>query len=244
MMYEIIITTIVLISFSGMVLTGFGRMLPIAIKAFPFIALIIFWLNSLLFRLQGQGGTLSVILVIVFYLLFIVIILPLGLGSYFFSTLDREQKIGPIITGNPQGNKLIYLIFHPGGSKLPTNTVQTFGKMLDQSDIRVEIYSAHHELQLNLKNAVAVGFSSPLYAGKIRPPVLDYINSVNFEGYKTFLILTSGGKTPHDKDVEKTSEILSGKGAEFIGGVKVAAMEESPIEEQLQPLIDQIDDNL
>jgi hypothetical protein len=44
--------------------------------------------------------------------------------------------------------------------------------------VTVTLYNVRKDLQINLKEAKAVGFASPVYAGLIRPPLADFINLI------------------------------------------------------------------
>jgi hypothetical protein len=44
--------------------------------------------------------------------------------------------------------------------------------------VTITLYNVRKDLQINLKEAKAVGFASPVYAGLIRPPLADFINLI------------------------------------------------------------------
>lgn len=241
MIYELLITFIVVLGFLGMIVTQIGRQLPFVIKAIPIFALVLFWINSLVFRIPEQTGAVSIILVITFYILFIVFILPVGIGSFFFASLDRERDSEPVVAGNPDGKRLIYIVYHSGGSGFTRRAIDAFARYFIDSDIKIIMYSAHHRLDIALRKADAVGFVSPVYAGKIRPPVADYINRMELNEIKCFNLLTGADKNSAESNLKETEDMLTDKGASVIGGIKALSLRsEPPLNEQVKPLADRI----
>ena len=70
MIYEIIITSLLVAISAVLFVSPFSRMMPAPMKIMPLIALAVFWLQVLLFKLPGKGGCVNVLLLILFYFLF------------------------------------------------------------------------------------------------------------------------------------------------------------------------------
>ena len=72
-------------------------------------------------------------------------------------------------------------------------------------------------MQVNLKEARAVGFASPVYGGLIRPPLADFINRNEFSGINCFVVLTGSGEESSEVDTDKAAKLIEQKGGIIIG---------------------------
>ena len=94
MNFAIIYTMIILLLSIPLFITNFARIIPIGVRILPFVAAIsLLWLHTIFFRLKGRMGVMGIILLIIFYFLTYIIILPAGAGSMVVSILDREKNI-------------------------------------------------------------------------------------------------------------------------------------------------------
>ena len=68
---------------------------------------------------------MAIILLIIFYFLTFIIILPTGVASMVISILDREKNIPAETIGSDDSSEQIYIVYHPGMSKFTTKVLRT-----------------------------------------------------------------------------------------------------------------------
>ncbi len=235
MNFAIIYTIIILLLAIPFFITNFARIIPIGVRIFPFVAAIsLLWLHTIFFRLKGRTGVMAIILLIIFYFLTYIIILPMGAGSMMFSILDREKNIPAETIGSDDSTEQIYIVYHPGGSKFTTKVLRALAENIAQNNYKVTLYCAGKDLQINLQDARAIGFASPVYAGFIRPPLSDFIQRNEFSGMKCFVVLTGGNKESIDVDTAKAAKLIEEKGGKIIGKEKFITSDK---EDELQDKI-------
>ncbi len=236
MNFAIIYTIIILLLGIPFFITNFARIIPIGVRIFPFVAAIsLLWLHTTFFRLKGRTGVMAIILLIIFYFLTYIIILPVGVGSMVVSILDREKNIPAETIGSDDSTEQIYIVYHPGMSKFTTKVLRALAGNIAQNNYKVTLYGAGKDLQINLKEARAIGFASPVYAGLIRPPLSDFIQRNEFSGIKCFVVLTGGGKESIDVDTAKAAKLIEEKDGKIIGREKFITSDK---EDELQAKID------
>jgi hypothetical protein len=182
----------------------------------PIIALAVLWLNRYLFH--GKKSVFSVILWIIFTFIGL-----LGLLSAIFTVFsygDTEQKGAPVVFGKSDNPKVIAMVYHPGGSNLPRKVNAHIADRLSQNGFKVILYTANAGLQINPQEFVAIGLSSPIYGGAIRPPLANFINRTDLTGVKCFVGITGGGKATQSGEIAKVKKLIESKGGIFIGGRK------------------------
>jgi len=235
MNFAIIYTIIILLLAIPFFITNFVKIIPIGIRISPFVAAIsLLWLHTIFFRLKGRSGIIAVILLIIFYFLTYIIILPAGVGSAVLSILDREKNIPAETIGSDDSTEQIYIVYHPGMSKFTTKVLRALAENITQNKYKVILYSAGKDLQINLQDARAIGFASPVYAGLIRPPLENFIQQNEFSGIECFVVLTGGSKESIDVDTAKAAKLIEEKGGKIIGKEKFITSEK---EDELQEKI-------
>jgi len=236
MNFAIIYTIIILLLGIPFFITNFARIIPMGVRIFPIVAAIsLLWLHTIFFRLKGRTGVMAIILLIIFYFLTYIIILPVGAGSMVFSILDREKNIPAETIGSDDSTEQIYIVYHPGMSNFTTKVLRAFAGNITQNNYKVTLYCAGKDLQINLQDARAIGFASPIYVGLIRPPLSDFIQRNEFSGIECFVVLTGGGKESIDVDTAKAAKLIEGKGGKIIGKEKFITSDK---EDELQEKID------
>jgi len=237
MNFAIIYTIIILLLGIPLFITNSTRGIPIGIRMFPFVAAIsLLWLHTIFFRLKGRTGVMAIILLIIFYFLTYIIILPAGVGSAVISIMDREKNIPAETIGSDDSTEQIYIVYHPGGSKFTTKVLRALAEDIAQNNYKVTLYCAGKDLQINLKEARAIGFASPVYADLIRPPLADFIQRNEFSGIKCFVVLTgSYNKERREVDIAKVAKLIEEKGGMVIGKEKFMISDK---ENELQEKID------
>jgi hypothetical protein len=236
MNFAIIYTIIILLLGIPFFITNFARIIPLGVRIFPFVAAIsLLWLHTIFFRLKGKMGVMGIILLIIFYFLTYIIILPAGVGSAVVSILDREKNIPAEIIGSDDSIEQIYMVYHPGMSKFTTKVLRALAENIAQNNYKVTLYSAGKDLQINLADARAIGFASPVYAGLIRPPLEDFIQRNELSGIECFVVLTGSDREGREADTSKAAKLIEEKGGKIVGKEKFITSDQ---EDELQVKID------
>ncbi len=228
MNFAIIFTVILGFCTLGMFISGMGKMIPIGVKIVPLFAIAALWGYTIIHQMTGKAGIAGVLLMIFFYFVLITMALPAGLGMWFIAFLDREQNIPAVTLGNPSGSKSIFIIYHPGGTSFTTNTLKQFGGEFSKTDYKIVLYSANKNLKINIKDAAAVGFTSPVYGAQIRPPLENYIKNNDLSGIKSFILLTGGGPiNAQQNELDSTEKLLKEKEAKVFDREKFIQYKET-----------------
>jgi len=236
MNFAIIYTIIILLLTIPFFITNFARIIPIGVRIFPFVAAIsLLWLHTIFFRLKGRTGVMAIILLIIFYFLTYIIILPAGAGSMVFSILDREKNIPAETIGSDDCPEQIYIVYHPGMSKFTTKVLRALAEDIAQNNYKITLYCAGKDLQINLQDARAIGFASPVYAGLIRPLLEDFIQRNEFSGIECFVVLTGSNKEGREADTARAAKLIEEKGGKIIKREKFITSDK---EDELQEKID------
>jgi hypothetical protein len=236
MNFAIIYTIIILLLGIPFFITNFARIIPLGVRIFPFVAAIsLLWLHTIFFRLKGKMGVMGIILLIIFYFLTYIIILPAGVGSAVVSILDREKNIPAETIGSDDSIEQIYMVYHPGMSKFTTKVLRALAENIAQNNYKVTLYSAGKDLQINLADARAIGFASPVYAGLIRPPLEDFIQRNELSGIECFVVLTGSDREGREADTSKAAKLIEEKGGKIVGKEKFITSDQ---EDELQVKID------
>jgi len=236
MNFAIIYTIIILLLGIPFFITNFARIIPLGVRIFPFVAAIsLLWLHTIFFRLKGKMGVMGIILLTIFYFLTYIIILPAGVGSAVVSILDREKNIPAETIGSDDSIEQIYMVYHPGMSKFTTKVLRALAENIAQNNYKVTLYSAGKDLQINLADARAIGFASPVYAGLIRPPLEDFIQRNELSGIECFVVLTGSDREGREADTSKAAKLIEEKGGKIVGKEKFITSDQ---EDELQVKID------
>lgn len=237
MIYEIIMTVICLILFSVPLGTDLRKLEKARnLMYVPLFAIGLLWLNGLVFRIPGRTGALSVIIHIIFYIL-----LAVSLFTFVFMILvlmiDKPKKIGPIIGGNPNGNKHILILFHTGFTGKTQPAMEKFAAYFKDSDYQVHIQSMHRSLPINLENVDLLIINSPVYMGTIRAIPKQVLQSLNLNGMKTAVMLTGGSAETQDKEIEEFENLVTSREGKVVARTKILTYDQ---EEGVQPIDEQI----
>jgi hypothetical protein len=236
MNFAIIYTIIILLLGIPFFITNFAMIIPVGVRIFPFVAAIsLLWLHTIFFRLKGRTGVMAIILLIIFYFLTYIIILPAGAGSMVFSILDREKNIPAETIGSDNSTEQIYIVYHPGMSKFTVKVLRALAEDIAQNNYKVTLYCAGKDLQINLQDARAIGFASPVYVGHIRPPLENFIQQNEFSGIEYFVVLTGSDKEGREADTARAAKLIEEKGGKIIGKEKFITSDK---DDKLQEKID------
>lgn len=240
MSFAIVYTIIILLLGIPLFITNFTQMIPIEVVGFilrfiPFVAIALFWFYTIFFRLKGRMGVMGIILLVMFYFLTFIIILPTGATSIVVSISDREKNIPPETIGSDDCPEQIYIVYHPGGSKFTTKVVRALAKNISRDNYKVTLYCAGKDLQINFKDARAIGFVSPVYTGLIRPPLENFIQQNKFSGTKCFVALTGSYKETIEVDTGKAAKLIEEKDGKIIGKEQfITSDKEAELQEKIK----------
>ncbi len=236
MNFAIVYTIIILLLSIPIFLTDFAKGIPIGMRIFPIVIAISFlWLFAIFFKLRGRMGVVGIILLIIFYFLTFVIILPTGVGSTVLSVLERGKNIPPETIGSDDYTEQIYIVYHPGISKFTAKVLRALAENIAQNNYKVTLYYVEKDLKINLKEARVIGFASPVYAGSIRQKLANFIQQSELSGKECFVVLTGSDKKGIEKDTSKVAKLIEEKGGKVIGKEKFITSDK---EEELQEKID------
>ena len=236
MNFAIIYTIIILLLGIPFFIANLASIIPIGVRIFPFVvAISLLWLHTIFFRLKGRTGVMAIILLIIFYSLTYIIILPAGIGSAVLSIFDREKNIPAETIGSDDSTEQIYIVYHPGGSKFTTKVLRTLAENIAGDNYKVTLYCAGKDLKINLQDARAIGFASPVYVGLIRPPLENFIQRNEFSGIECFVVLTGSNKEDIEADAAKAVKLIEEKGGKIIGREKfITSDKEDELQEKVK----------
>lgn len=223
MYFQIIVTLLLILCSVSMFITGIGKLMPPAFKIIPLLAALVYWAVIAIHHFSGKTGIAGVLLLIIFYFLLFLTILTTVM-VWMGDIGDREKHIPAITIGEGPADKTVYIVYHSGITPVLTNIINGFAGQMSLSGYKTILYCANNDLTLDLKGAAAVGFASPIYGGKIRPPVVNFIRKNNLKGVRSFIILTSGG--PDDRgEIAAAAGEIEKQGGSIIGSAKFGGME-------------------
>jgi flavorubredoxin len=130
-------------------------------------------------------------------------------------------------------------------SKFTTKVLRALAENIAGNNYKVTLFCAGKDLQINLQDAKAIGFASPVYAGLIRPPLSDFIQRNEFSGTKCFVVLTGGSKESIDVDTAKAAKLIEEKGGKIIGREKfITSDKEDKLQEKIKLFSKELIDKL
>ncbi len=223
MVFGIIMSVLLLSAGFSLFLTDMGRMIPAGLRILPFIELGLLWLYVLV--LKGKGGWPGTLFLIQYWIVFVLCILPAGVGLWVIESFDRERRLDPIVLGAKEAAAEIAVVYHPGGSDFTGNVLRRVGERLGEAGYRVVLYSAHRGLRLDLERAAAVGFASPVYGGAVRPPLRRFIRGADLGGRRCFAVLTGGpgpaGEELVRKELQSVVPLIEERGGRITAACKI-----------------------
>ncbi|MBA7548131.1 hypothetical protein ES705_40577 [subsurface metagenome] len=162
-----------------------------------------------------------------FAIIYTIIILLLSI-PFFVTNIARIIPIGVRIFPFVAAISLLWL--HTIFFRLKGRT----GVLSAQNNYKVTLYCAGKDLQINLQDARAIGFASPVYAGLIRPPLENFIQRNEFSGIECFVALTGADKEGIEVDTSKTTKLIEEKGGKIIGKEKfITSYKEDELQEKI-----------
>jgi hypothetical protein len=243
MFLELIVTVLLVLCSLSMFITGIGKMSPLPFKLIPLLAAAVYWIVIAIRKSSGKTGIAGVLLLVIFYFL-VIITIPSTVMIWMGYIGDREKNIPAITIGEGPADKTIYIVYHTGITPFLTNKITEFAGKMGKSGYKTVLYCANKELTLDLKNAAAVGFASPIYLGMIRPPVNNFIMKSDLKGIKSFIFLTSGG-AENMGELDRVRSELEKKGASVMGMEKFSSMEKTgELDSKMDKLSMEIEDGL
>ena len=239
MNFAIIYTIILLVLAIPIFLTDFAQSIPLSIRiivaVFAFSSL---WIYTLFFKLKRRMGFGGIMLLILFYFITFVIIVPTGVGSSVITVMERGRIVPPITIGSEDNTEQIYIVYHPGASKFTSSTLKTLAENIAQNNYKVTLYSVSKDLQLDLQEVRAIGFASPIYAGNVRKQLIDYIEEDNLYRKNCFIVITGSDREGLEGDTSKVAELIKERGGKIIGKTKfITSDKESELKNKINLFI-------
>jgi hypothetical protein len=229
MVLSIIATIFLIFGTISMFIASPGYSIPIWAKFIPLLAAFALWGCRLLKWKSGKTGIAGILLLAFFYAVTIFYTLPSVIFLWVGNAGDIEKNIPVSTSGNAESEKTIFIIYHPGFSPFTTNIIHGISDEAGEEGYKIVLYCVNKNLKINLNKASAVVISSPLYFGRIRPPLINYIRNNDFRGIRTFILLTCG--SPYESNqknyLDECKSEIAGYVPEIMGG-EAFSLEEKP----------------
>lgn len=165
----------------------------------------------------GMPVWLKVILsVVIFCLSFVAILFAIALG-----VADRPKSEAPVSMGGGSSAHSIAIVYHPGGTGFTRGTMMKLGEKLAARGYAVSIFTAHPGLQFPQEKHSAIVLGSPVYAGETRPPIKEFVSAVSPLTVPVFAVVTGGGSSPKEADLERFAKVLTRAGGNLTAGTKI-----------------------
>jgi hypothetical protein len=215
----IVYSGLLVLSFILLFSTESGRLISIGVRLLPLAALALLWIHTLFFRIPGRKGLASGILIGLTYFLAYPMVFAPAVGSLALAFLDRTRRLPVEVFGGHDAAHHLTAIYHPGASGFTQKVVRQVCKSLAHRGFHVEMKSAFPGSVDGAKDAVLL--ASPIYGGRIRPPLMRVIKSVPWPGRRAFLVLTGSDPDNERADLQRAGQIVTDLGGEVRSGVKL-----------------------
>jgi hypothetical protein len=206
----------------------------------PLLAIGLLWAQRLASGYASRATTLGVMLWLLFGIMVLIALSPTTLALFSFA--DKAKDENPLSFGPADAPKALALVYHPGASSFARTIDSKFAAALGRDGVRTTVYAAKPRLGLDPGKMTALGLSSPVYLGEIRPPLAAFIASTDLRGVRCFAILTGwiGSPEVERQDLAKIRKLIESKGGIYIGGKKYGTFS-PPRDEGVAAFADGID---
>jgi hypothetical protein len=195
-----------------------AKIMPSGMKIVPLVAIAAVWILA---AFPGMPLGLKIPLNIIFYFIFTVISVPVGIGSLIFSIGDREHSRTPVVVGTDASKGRVAVVYHPGMSPFTEQTVKLLASELNKKGYSVTLMTASRKAAVEPSHK-AVVVSSPVYGGVTRPPMDDFLAANGPFTAPCFAFLTGGGPSVKGLDVERIEAMVKMEGGALAGGIKIS----------------------
>jgi hypothetical protein len=193
---------------------------------------------------KGVPIGLKVPMIIVLAILCLVTVLgsAVGIITPLADGWDRPKNEAPVLLESSPSQGTIAVVYHPGGSDFTKKVVMSLGKTLQTRGYSVSIFTADPELSLDRGEYKAVVLCSPVYGGKIRPPLQELVSRSSPLALPVYAVITGWMGGFEKDDLARLSEIVVTAGGSLKNGIKIAT-KTSPqaMEERLTAFVDDMD---
>ncbi|MDP2732161.1 MAG: hypothetical protein Q8O63_03475 [Hoeflea sp.] len=158
----------------------------------------------------GMSGLLRGLIVAVV----VVVVLAAGSLAWLNWRVNRETvtPLQKLNSGGTAGRALA--ILSPGLSAFPTDVMTAFEEGLIEKGWRIDHTTASSQATAHFPDYDLIVLTSPIYSGRVAPPLLAYIaRSGDFGGKKVAVLLTAGGAP--DDPISSTEALLAEHGAQL-----------------------------
>ena len=216
---EIVYSGLLILSFILFFSTESGRMIPFGVRLLPLAALALLWVHTVNFRLPGRKGLVAGILIGFTYFLAYPMVFAPAIGSLVLAFLDRTHRLPIEVFGRPEAEKNLTVIYHPGASGFLRRVVRQVCEGLAAEGIYIEMKCAFPGSVDGVKDTLIL--ASPIYAGRIRPPLVRVIKSVTWQGRTAFFVLTGTDPDNDKEDLQRAAKVVTALGGDVKAGVKL-----------------------
>lgn len=147
-------------------------------------------------------------------LIAVLIVAALAAGSLaWLNWRVNRETVTPLQTLNGDGAAGRALaVLSPGLSAFPADVMTAFENGLVEKGWRIGHTTASAEAPADFQDYDLIVLASPIYSGKVAPPMLAYIERAgDFAGKKIAVLVTAGGKP--DDSIANTKALLTENGA-------------------------------
>lgn len=246
MVFEIILSVFLGIYLIISLIPAKGNIFKGAARGLVILAGLLLWGHYYLFIAPDKHGFWGILMMIFFWVFFVILTL-ITLISSMRMFVDRERVLGPYIMGNPDGKKKLLAVFHPGGSAFSFNAFQELSNEVKDSDIRIELYSAHKGLTLDMEGVDGLIIGSPIYGGKLSSSIESYLQRAAIAGKKIYLYLTGSVPERTEADLNQVVSIVESRGGQAVAGTKIIMSQDEkvpPVSEQARPFADKLKESV
>jgi hypothetical protein len=171
----------------------------------------------------GMPGALRVVFLVLVSILGLVCVM--GALASINEGLTRKFDLprnDPAVTMGPSDSKVrIAIVYHPGGSPFPKRVVTALGEKLAAQGCSIVIMTANPGLNFKQTDFDALVLSSPVYGGKVRPPLLDFVSARAPFSMPVYAVLTGGLKGWDEHNLKALSDALAASKVTTTAAIKV-----------------------
>ena len=147
-------------------------------------------------------------------------------GSLVAAWFDRPRIEAPLVLG--AGTPAIAVVYHPGGSGFPRRVAMELVERLVARGCSVTLLTAGSRPSCDLREYDAVVLGSPVYLGKTRPVIAQFVTAHAPLSVPTYALLTGWVDASGKQDLAAFAAIVAGAGGRLRGGIKLATGASGP----------------
>jgi hypothetical protein len=170
---------------------------------------------------------------IVFVLVLALIVAFAAFGAFaglLMSGIISREVVSEIEVINADGAKTALVVYQPGFSSFPRDTVYAFADSLATSGWRVEITTASTQAPSDLSKYSLLALAYPVYGGTAGTATVNYVNRVSdLNGINTVIIACGGGESEEILNPPLKQQVEAANGT-FYKGLSLSNQDSSAME--------------